>query len=724
MMIEEVMKEENKASDINQSEEINNEPDEYINQRIHFLKGIFFSSLIVEFIILTVCLALSITDIVTDVFLSIKYFNGFDHNCLKVNFNLTTVGKSSINRPTHPGWFYLTLFFIVLPCVIRILTIETEDLLHNYFSCFDNRKGFHPKTLGTKILWKVLLVPILPVLVIINQFRQFPLLLKIHQEKERLDGNSRKTVENPKSFKIRVQKLFKSLKEKLTGGNDQKDNELIKYDDERLVVHIENAIKKSYEKPPILLFYDQLIPLTEDKFLEAFMESAPQMILQLKIFFGSKCSWGTIFIVSVISSFFNLAATVTNFSVKLRQKNPALRQASLAGKVFLIISKAPFLLSRMFAISIIFALPKNGTVYGFSYIVFGTIIFAVYEHSQMTSKGIAETIRKANWLRFLVKLFTRGYISNYILLEDRLIKYDGSKWIYQSDEPYNVQSDETQHQHQLIYMVLMSSINFTIGCAVYSYQPSYFNLTPIMHALIALSIMFGGVFSLLFSIVYQSTKHSSIMSQLGAQANCMLHIHLINCYKNDFHSFPSIFQSLRPEDGAHMLYLKEKSTGKTILTYIEEDKERHRTRHVCAVTCCLAYYPEEDRLKNLKNCTNLVCELIKENNLKDLEIALSVLSKHKQVAIPVESSLFENYGKETYMLPLNVMKKICSSHFTDESKSLVHSYMGNMNLKVWKDDLINHDIFKQMVSAINFMIFQLCTLCEIFVCFIKMPSDF
>ena len=82
--------------------------------------------------------------------------------------------------------------------------------------------------------------------------------------------------------------------------------------------------------------------------------------------------------------------------------------------------------------------------------VFGTIIFASYEYSQMTSMGIAETIRKGNWFRFLVMLSTRGYISNYILLEDRLVKYDskhdGKKWIYQSDEPFKVQSDVTQHQ--------------------------------------------------------------------------------------------------------------------------------------------------------------------------------------------------------------------------------------------------------------------------------------
>ena len=455
-----------------------------------------------------------------------------------------------------------------------------------------------------------------------------------------------------------------------------------------MIKHIEDAIRKCYERPCILSLYDQLIPLTEDRFLEAFMESAPQMILQMKITFASKCPWETIFILSILSSFFSLAVTITNYSAKFRQKNPALRQASLVGQVFLIISKAPFLLSRTFAISIVFAMPKNGVFYGFSYMVFGTIIFAVYEYSQMTSKGIDETIRKSKRFSLLMKLFTRGYISNFILLEDRLIKHDGRKWIYQSDEPFKVQSDVTQHRHQLIYMVLMSFINFAIGCIIYSYQASSFNLTSTIHALLASSIMFGGLLSLIFSILYQSTKHSSIMSELGVQAKCMLHIHLINSYKNDFHSFLNIFQSLRSEDAVHMLNLKEKSTGKTIFTYIEEDKENNNTRHVYATTCCLEHFPEYDRLNYLENCINLVCDRIKENNLKDLEIALSALSKHKDKTLPIDSwTSLENFGKETRMLPLNVINKICSSHFTDESKSLLQKYMGNINLTMWKDNL-------------------------------------
>ena len=103
-------------------------------------KWIFFSSLVVELIILAVCFALSFTDVVTDILLSVKYFNGFDHNCLKVYSNLTTVAKSSTDRPVHPGWFYLTLFFIVLPCMVRILTITTGDFYQNYFSCFHKKK--------------------------------------------------------------------------------------------------------------------------------------------------------------------------------------------------------------------------------------------------------------------------------------------------------------------------------------------------------------------------------------------------------------------------------------------------------------------------------------------------------------------------------------------------------------------------------------------------------
>ena len=215
------------------------------------------------------------------------------------------------------------------------------------------------------------------------------------------------------------------------------------------------------------------------------------------------------------------------------------------------------------------------------------------------------------------------------------------------------------------------------------------------------------------------------MSQLGAQANCMLHIHLINCYKNDFPTFLSILPTLRLEDGKHMLNLKEKSTGKTIFKYIEEDKEVNRTRHICAVTCCLDYYDyifKREVSNHLRNCVDIVCDLIKESNLKDLEIALSVLSKYKKMTITVESSL-GNDEMETYMFPLNMINEICSTHFTEESKSLVHSYMGNMNLKLWEYDLKKHDVIKQIVSLPFYDLF--CTLSdERFSFYYKMLSHF
>ena len=99
-----------------------------------------------------------------------------------------------------------------------------------------------------------------------------------------------------------------------------------------------------------------------------------------------------------------------------------------------------------------------------------------------------------------------------------------------------------------------------------------------------------------------------------------------------------------------MLNLKEKGTRKTILTYIEEDKEKNRTRHVFAINCCIEYYPKVYRLKYLKNCIILVCDLIKKNNLEELEIALSLLSKHKETTIPAGSSLKPIKRKHTYYL--------------------------------------------------------------------------
>ena len=192
------------------------------------MKNIFCSLLTFEYIVLIGCIVISVTDIVTDIIVSIKYYNGFDHNCLKVNSNLTvhsnlTVDKSSIDRPAHPGWFYLTLFFIVLPCIVRILSIDIKDLPQSYFSCFNKRnrtirnemrrnKSFHQNkfiNFFLKFLFKLLILPFLPVLVILSQFRQFPLLLKIHQEKKRLDGTE--TTEE-QSICFKIQRFFKNLK--------------------------------------------------------------------------------------------------------------------------------------------------------------------------------------------------------------------------------------------------------------------------------------------------------------------------------------------------------------------------------------------------------------------------------------------------------------------------------------------------------------------------------
>ena len=101
------------------------------------LKTTFSKLLIIKLIWLIVCIGLSAYDIFTDIQLSVEYYNGFDHNCLKVYSNLTTVDKSSNDRPAHQGWFYLTLFFIVLPCGVRVLITDIEDLLKNYFCCFN-----------------------------------------------------------------------------------------------------------------------------------------------------------------------------------------------------------------------------------------------------------------------------------------------------------------------------------------------------------------------------------------------------------------------------------------------------------------------------------------------------------------------------------------------------------------------------------------------------------
>ena len=101
-------KEEEQEEIVDKPRVINNKTNGEFNSKMNLLKNICYSSSIVEFIILAVCLALSITDIITDILLSVKYFNGFDQNCLKVYSNLTTVAKSSTDQPVHPGWFYLT----------------------------------------------------------------------------------------------------------------------------------------------------------------------------------------------------------------------------------------------------------------------------------------------------------------------------------------------------------------------------------------------------------------------------------------------------------------------------------------------------------------------------------------------------------------------------------------------------------------------------------------
>ena len=283
--------------------------------------------------------------------------------------------------------------------------------------------------------------------------------------------------------------------------------------------------------------YEKLVPLTEDKFWEAFIESAPQMILQLKIMFGSSCPWSTLYILVIVTSFFNLAVTVTNHSLKFRQKNPSLRQATSIGKMFLILSKAPFMLSRCLSIAIIFSIPQHGVYYGFSAIAFGTLIFTIFEYLQMTSRNIAETRSKCGSIRFLIRLMIRGYLSNYSLLEDRLVKYDGQKWCYQSDEPYSEEIDIRVYRHRMIYLNVLSLFNSTVAIMLYTFPASEFNMTSVSQTAVASTIILGGLFSSLFTILYQSTKHYSVLSELGPQAMYILHIYLMDCYRNNYEQF-------------------------------------------------------------------------------------------------------------------------------------------------------------------------------------------
>ena len=182
------------------------------------------------------------------------------------------------------------------------------------------------------------------------------------------------------------------------------------------------------------------------------------------------------------------------------------------------------------------------------------------------------------------------------------------------------------------------------------------------------------------------TKHSSALSELGPQHLYMLHIHLINCYKNDYQQFLKDLPFLRKEDVEKIFKIIDEDSGETIYDLIATDS--HKQRHYCAILGCLflfrsifftSYFSDIEWI-NLS--IDHAKKLIQNNELENLEEILLQLNPHKDIPLNDDGCLVPNYDSQylgSPLLKVNLLEAL--ERRTDimpyEANLLLRKYLGN-----------------------------------------------
>ncbi|XP_014825676.1 PREDICTED: XK-related protein 9-like [Poecilia mexicana] len=232
-------------------------------------------------------------------------------------------------------------------------------------------------------------------------------------------------------------------------------------------------LKKGYEEGSSKLFSDTA-DLSMLKLFETFLESAPQLLLQLYVHQNHE-EWSVLQYMSMVFSFFNLAWSLVDYRICLRKSLPQSRELPSA------LPTTVYLLYKLFTIT--------SLILSYSLL----LILSVYSTVGFTSLWLLGTIRahhlKTNFCSSgVLELLYRGVIGAVLVFTF-----------------FNVKGQDTKRD-MTVYYFFWTVINFSTPLLMFFLKPE---LKTITIFLVVSGVIYGGsLLGLILLVLYYRFLHS------------------------------------------------------------------------------------------------------------------------------------------------------------------------------------------------------------------------
>ena len=516
-------------------------------------KGTFASVFICTFIFTTGVRLLAFYDVITDIIQLWDFYYGIQKlPCHAANINNSSFPSSSSSfslGPAEPWWFFATLLSIFLPSVVSAARLSGQQIRNQYLRLPIHLKEDVVHTFGASCskmrsyLLKVLILPVLPVLILIRQFRQVILKVKIEQITQGIEESIKPA---PKGIKIKIRQLCRSMKKlfisaisrvkdlfrccccaKTEGESEDGTEEKNKDGGQKeLTSAIQEAMKDpAYELPERTKLNDELTKLSSDRHYEALLETTPQAILNLMIMmrYGSEQELGIVQL-SLLGSFSSLLFSSADYTADKLKKNPLKREFNKLGFLLSILAKFPAIFSRCVGLALLLSIEDFYVKVTVWYLIaVGGLAGAAFECYHLDRMPACNF---PNVLQLLLHLFVRGYTSVFTLMEYRTKSYDENNgWKDEADkevEEHIYDEPKERHHHQLWYLIINSFINIAIGCWFYFLSDVIICKVGIIGNLedrrlfFTLMVVLGAPWSFVFTVIMK--RFNKTFTQLGNKA--------------------------------------------------------------------------------------------------------------------------------------------------------------------------------------------------------------
>ena len=316
---------------------------------------------------------------------------------------------------------------------------------------------------------------------------------------------------------------------------------------------------------------NQLTQLSEERFLEAFLESGPQAILQLYITIICKTNMNDSAIISVTSSLCSLALAISDYTDHKFRKHPLKGDLTMLGNLTVFLWKLPTVSARCVSLAI-FASGRDYSGHKILFAIFlvHTLIGASWEFYNLDKTLVmggwilkAQQCPRKVWrfLRMLVRILQRGWIFNFTILEYPTHHYDQVRktWV-EVDEKKPLRPDEPHRSmwQLLFFNILLSLENIFLVLIWFSFyakkkDPQGYNI-PLARTLdMRLSLLGGTAVSfqlgLISMAIFYVLKHSTWITKTSKHSkDQFLRLAQRHVELNHDNSILDIFERCNPAD--------------------------------------------------------------------------------------------------------------------------------------------------------------------------------